>query len=264
MRPIAIPQDIRQHDQTMKVLKERLVLIRAGISRMHSLTPEVSIIIPACNEEACILKTLSSLSASATNKKVEIIVVNNNSTDATGELAAAAGAIIITENNQGITTARNAGLQRASGKFILNADADTIYPPQWIDRMLSPLMRDDIIMVYGNFSFLPSSNTSRILYTGYEYAADLSKWINKKFREEAVNVYGFTSAFKRQEGLVVDGFNHPPGTNEDGWLGVKLRKHFQKKLFEVSDRAALVWTSDRRIQMDGGLLKAGFKRLKKF
>jgi len=263
MRPIAIPQDIRQHNLAMEVLKEKLGRIRSGIESLYSLIPEVSIIIPAYNEEAGILKTLSSLSASATKKKVEIIVVNNNSADDTAKLAVAAGAICISENKQGITAARNAGLQRATGKLILNADSDTIYPPQWIDRMLSPLTNNEIAMVYGNFSFIPGNNTRRIVYTGYEYTADLFKWINKKFREEAVNIYGFNSAFRRSEGIAVDGFNHPPGTNEDGWLGVKLRNHFHKKLFEVKDRDALVWTSDRRIQMDGGLGKAIFKRLKR-
>ncbi len=263
MRSIAIPQHIRQHDYTVETLKERLELICSGIKSMHAPIPEVSIIIPAYNEEAGILKTLSSLSASVTNKKVEIIVVNNNSTDDTAALATAAGAICITENTQGITAARNAGLQKASGKFVLNADADTIYPPQWIERMLSPLMNDDVVMVYGNFSFIPGTNTSRFIYTVYEYISDFSKWINRKFREEAVNVYGFNSAFRRSEGIAVDGFNHPPGTNEDGWLGVKLSNHFHKKLYEVKDHEALVWTSDRRIQLDGGLRRAIFKRIKR-
>ncbi len=261
MRSIAIPQHIRQHDHTVAALKERLGVICSGIKSMHTLTPDVSIIIPAYNEEAGILKTLSSLSASVTNKKVEIIVVNNNSTDDTAGLAIAAGTICVTETIQGITAARNAGLQKASGKFILNADADTIYPPQWVDRMLAPLMNDDVVMVYGNFSFILSGNTSRTIYTVYEYVSDISRWINKKFREEAVNVYGFNSAFRRLEGIAVDGFNHPPGTNEDGWLGVKLRNHFHKKLYKVKDPEALVWTSDRRIQLDGGLSKAIFKRI---
>src|SRR5947209_7503361 len=136
MRPIAIPENIRFHNSTMEVLKARLTDIYSGIKSMYSSTPDVSIIIPAYNEEACILKTLSSLAASNTTKKVEIIVVDNNSTDSTVQLAELAGAICLHEWEQGITPARNAGLQQASGTFILNADADTIYPPRWIDSMV--------------------------------------------------------------------------------------------------------------------------------
>jgi glycosyltransferase involved in cell wall biosynthesis len=263
MRPIAIPQDILIHNQGMEIMKERCGLIRSGFKRMYSSTPEVSVIIPAYNEEACILKTLSSLSVNTTKSTVEFIVVNNNSTDATMDLAVSSGVTCIPEHEQGITAARNAGLQKASGKYILNADADTIYPPQWIDSMLLPLADENIAMVYGNFSFIPVLDTPRIIYTGYEYAADVSKWINKRFREEAVNIYGFNSAFRRSEAIEVEGFNHPPGTNEDGWLGVKLRNRFRKKFYEVKTPRARVWTSDRRIQMDGGLLKGIVKRIRR-
>ena len=81
------------------------------------------------------------------------------------------------------------------------------------------------------------------------------------FREEAVNIYGFNSAFRRVDGLYVDGFNHPAGSNEDGWLGIKLRKAYGT-LHEVKNTRALVWTSDRKIQAEGGLLKGMIKRIK--
>jgi hypothetical protein len=59
----------------------------------------------------------------------------------------------------------------------------------------------------------------------------------------------------------VDGFTHPPGTNEDGWLGLKLREKGFGKLHYVT--TAPVWTTDRRIQIDGGLWKAVWKRVKR-
>ena len=262
MRPVAIPESILTHDLPKEVLEKKIQTIRDNIQRLSSPHPEVTIIIPAYNEEEGILKTLSSLSASITAKKVEVIVVDNNSNDSTGKLAADAGAILILETHQSITSARNAGLREAKGKFILNADADTIYPPDWIDLMLAPLYHDNIAMVYGNYAFLPTTGTSRLIYCAYEYVADFSKWINKNFREEAVNIYGSNSAFRREEGLLVNGFDHPPDANEDGWLGLKLRNTFGKKLFCIRDSRAIVWTTDRRIQMDGGLIKGTLKRLK--
>ncbi|AMR27678.1 hypothetical protein A0257_11605 [Hymenobacter psoromatis] len=263
MRPIGIPANIQKHNQATEVLQRDVAAIRAQLQRLHSPTPEVSIVIPAYNEAENILKTLSSLAATTTRKTVEVIVVNNNSQDNTEALSISAGATCFTETTQGITPARNAGLQRATGKFVLNADGDTIYPPDWIDRMLEPLYRDDTAMVYGTFAFLPTTGIPRPVFLAYEYISDISKWINKRFREEAVNIYGFNSAFRRTEGLAVDSFNHPPGTNEDGWLGVKLREKFKKKFHHVTHPSAIVWTTDRRIQLDGGMLKGIMKRVRR-
>lgn len=262
MRPIAVPSYIARHNQPVEVLEQRVQEIGANLQKFFSADPEVSVIIPAYNEEQHILKTLSSLSASVTSKKIEVIVVNNNSQDRTGQLVRLAGVICVEENEQGITQARNTGLDMARGRYILNADADTIYPPHWIDLMTAPLYNEKVALTYGSHAFLPEGNTKRFVYFMYELATGVSRWLHT-FREEAVNVYGFSSAFRRLEGLEVDGFKHPPGTNEDGWLALKLRHAFVKKLYRVSNPHALAWTTDRRIQADGGLFKGIIKRLKR-
>lgn len=263
MRPIAIPANIQEYLQSNETLEAGLADIRARFQRLSAGTPEVSVVMPAYNEEASILKTLSCLSRSITNRSVEIIVVNNNSKDNTEAIVTSTGARCIRETKKGITPARNTGLAAARGKYILNADADTLYPPHWIEEMVKPLDNSNITSVYGRFSFIPTAGTPRLTYFFYEYAADFMRWVNKKFREEAVNAYGFNSGFKREEGLQVDGFNHPPGANEDGWLALKLREKGFGKLYYVTNIKALVWTTDRRIQMDGGLAKGFFKRIKR-
>jgi glycosyltransferase involved in cell wall biosynthesis len=228
-------------------------------------SPEVSVVIPAFNEEQNILKTLNTLVNNQSSFPVEIIVVNNNSKDRTEELVTKTGVKCILEKVPGITAARNAGLNVAKGKYILNADADTIYPINWIEEMVRPMAENnDVALVYGNFSFIPTAGTPRWVYFFYEYLADLLRWYNKTFKEEAVNVYGFNSGFKRDQGIAVRGFEHPPGTNEDGWLAVKLRENKFGKLYHVKNIKALVWTADRRIQLDGGLLKGSIKRIKRF
>lgn len=263
MRTFSIPSTVVQHYQPNHILETQLHRIKSNFARLLSLEPEVSVVIPAYNEEDNILKTLSSLAASTTKKRLEIIVVNNNSVDRTEELVKATGVSCIRETKQGITQARNAGLAVAKGKYIVNADADTIYPPEWIDEMVQPLCNNGIALTYGKFSFIPIARTTRMTYFFYEYLADFTRTMNTKYKEEAVNVYGFNSAFRREQGLQVDGFNHPPGTNEDGWLALKLRNKGFGKLYCVSKPNALVWTTDRRIQMDGGLWRATVKRLKR-
>ncbi len=226
--------------------------------------PLISVVIPAYNEEKNILQTLGSLCNNTTKFAVEIIVVNNNSKDSTASLVESCGIPCVLETKQGITAARNAGLYAANGSIVLNADADTIYPAYWIEYMATPLLNDSrVSMVYGSFSFIPTGSTPRWVYVFYEYFAAVARWINKYAKDEAVNVYGFNSGFRRQEGIEVNGFEHPPGTNEDGWLAVKLRTQKKGTLYCVRLPAAYAWTSDRRIQMDGGLIKGTITRLKR-
>ncbi|MBC7904503.1 MAG: glycosyltransferase family 2 protein [Gemmatimonadaceae bacterium] len=263
MRPIGIPAHVQEHNQPNAALQLKVEGIRQRFSALLKGEPEVSIVMPAYNEEENILGTLSSLSRTTTNRSVEFVVVNNNSKDRTESIVLSTGVRCITETKQGITHARNAGLSAARGKYILNADADTIYPPEWVEQMVRPLDDEKNAVTYGRFSFIPVAGTPRIVYVIYEYIADLMRYFNKYFREEAVNVYGFNSGFRKAQGDEVEGFNHPPQANEDGWMALKLRNKGFGKLYYVTNIRALVWTTDRRIQMDGGLLKGFLKRIKR-
>jgi glycosyltransferase involved in cell wall biosynthesis len=263
MRPVFIPLHIQQYTGTGDVTKTLEEINKAYHSLLKG-EPEVSIVMPAYNEEATIVQTLSSLCHNTTSRSVEIIVVNNNSKDGTEKLVKACGVTCLLETTQGITPARNAGLAKAKGKYILNADADTIYPKDWIEEMIKPLANNEnVAITYGRFSFIPVGSTGRVTYFFYEYFSDLSKLYNKYFKTEAVNVYGFNSGFRREQGLQVDGFNHPPGSNEDGYLALKLNKKGFGKLYQVTSPKAIVWTTDRRIQIDGGLFKGTIKRVKR-
>ncbi len=265
MRPITIPSYIQKlwvagYDSN----EQNIALIHRQYQKIQSANPEVSVVIPAYNEEKNILRTLLSLSANTTKRPVEIIVVNNNSADNTENLVKATGISCIPETKQGITAARNAGLSAARGKFVLNADADSIYPADWIEEMVAPLAKgENVAITYGRFGFIPTGNTSRVSYFFYEEMADTIRWVNKTFREEAVNVYGFNSGFRRSQGVEVNGFDHPAGANEDGWLAVKLRNKGFGKLYCVTNPRAMVWTADRRIEADGGLWKALFMRARR-
>ena len=263
MRSLSIPAYINSYLTDNCTSEDTIAGIKKAYQGLSKGTPEVSVVIPAYNEEASIVQTLASLCYNITSRSVEIIVVNNNSKDKTEELAKACGVTCILETTQGITPSRNAGLAKAKGKFILNADADTIYPKTWIERMVKPLDNDKVAITYGRFSFIPVGSTSRFTYFFYEYFSDLSKIYFKIFESEAVNVYGFNSGFRREQGLQVDGFNHPPTANEDGFLAHKLIKKGFGKIYCVSSSRAIVWTSDRRIQIDGGLIKGTWKRVKR-
>lgn len=109
---------------------------------------QVSIVIPAFNEEKYIENCLFSLlkSEQKTNISYEVILVDNNSTDKTIKLAQkfkkGMNLRIIKEKKQGRGAARARGCQEAKGQILLNADADTIFYEGWIENMTHSLTGD--------------------------------------------------------------------------------------------------------------------------
>jgi glycosyltransferase involved in cell wall biosynthesis len=265
MKPIFVPDQIKKYLQLNRNDGNVLHDIKAAYTNnLATSAPLISVVMPAYNEEENIVPTLASLCDNITSNPVEIIVVNNNSQDNTVALVKACGVTCIDETKQGITNARNKGLSQATGKYILNADADTIYPRDWIEEMTKPLINNQAVAItYGTFAFIPIGSTGRITYYIYEWLAELTRFYNRFKKTEAVNVYGFNSGFRREQGLQVNGFDHPPGTNEDGYLALKLTQKGFGKMYRVGRSNAIVWTTDRRIQIDGGLWKAISKRSKR-
>jgi glycosyltransferase involved in cell wall biosynthesis len=91
---------------------------------------QLSIVIPAFNEERLIERCLQSISVSLVANFTpcftsEIIVVDNNSTDNTAKLARRAGAQVVFEPINHIGRARNAGAAKATGDWLLFVDADS-------------------------------------------------------------------------------------------------------------------------------------------
>ncbi|GAA4779763.1 glycosyltransferase family A protein [Olivibacter ginsenosidimutans] len=261
MRPFFLPSYVREQLRANHWFIDRITEMNARISALNWGEPEVSIVIPAYNEEARILKTLSSLSYIISKYAIEIIVVDNNSNDNTKQLVEMAGAVYVFEGMQGVKYARNRGLLIAKGKYILNADADSIYSPYWVDVMVNELMDKNVGCIYGKFAFFPERNHSRLAYYLYECFADGYKWIKGTLRDKAMFVYGFNSGFRRTDGLAVGGFEHPEGSNEDGYLALKLRDQRFGALKLVKAKDAVVFTSSRRIDELGGPFRAFFKQI---
>lgn len=99
-------------------------------------SPLISVIVPVYNGQAYIEKCIGTIEGQ-TYPNLEIIIVNDGSKDGTGEvcerLALAYGNIrVLTLEDQGVSAARNAGLDEAKGAFVTFVDAD--------DRLLPDML----------------------------------------------------------------------------------------------------------------------------
>jgi len=95
---------------------------------------QLSVIIPAYNEEQYIGDCLKAI-FKQTEPADEVIVVDNNSTDKTAEIARELGARVVTEKQQGISFARNRGFDEAKYEIIARTDADTHVPKNWVQQI---------------------------------------------------------------------------------------------------------------------------------
>ncbi len=110
-------------------------------SLSESAQPEVSVIVPARNEEACLGAGLESL-AGQQDVSFEIIVVDDGSTDRTAATARSFAGVKLLEAGplpegwSGKSNAVYAGAQQACGQWLLFTDADTVHLPGSLARSL--------------------------------------------------------------------------------------------------------------------------------
>ncbi len=238
---------------------EAMKALKTGLSKFSPENPEVTISIPVYNEEKNILKTLASFARMQPKYATELLFVNNNSSDRTGEILEKLGVKTILEKKQGISFARQTGLENARGKYLLNADGDSIYPEGWIDTYVEHLKNPATSCVYGTYSFIPS-NSWRFTLSLYEFITRLLFLLRRK-KMDYFNVLGFNFAFRREDGVKVGGFNTKRLRWSDCWMAMTLLDLGKIELIRKPE--VRVWTSDRRLVYDGGLFKAILKRMRK-
>jgi len=257
-------------NQTLANPSVSAISLAERLQRFHDSDPEVSIIVPAYNEEKTLVQLLRSMADQRTHYRAELLVINNNSTDSTQALLDEYGVRSVFVREQGVAFARQAGLEVARGTYIANADADSTYPPTWLDTLIQPLTSGQISCTYGTYSFTPGPGASRLQLTFYEWASRLSSRLRSRSRE-STNVLGFNFAFRRADALAVGGFrldaghrgdqNQPGGPCEDGWMAHCLL--VRGRLHRVSSPKARARTSSRRLLQHGSLSQAFISRLRR-
>ena len=116
-----------------------------------------SVVIPAYNVEAYLDECLGSVAAQSFGDW-EAIVVDDGSTDSSAALAEAWGLKdnrfrILKQTNQGLSSARNAGMHLAQGEYLLFLDGDDWLEPDALQALSSELQDEDVLCFGGRRFF---------------------------------------------------------------------------------------------------------------
>lgn len=142
---------------------------------------KVSIIIPTYNVEKYIERCLQSV-ISQTYKNIQVIVIDDGSEDNTTKIAqemkakTTEGIVVqlITNNSKGVSSARNAGLDFANGKYVMFLDSDDFMDNKMVEQMVNyisdvDLATCDYINAYDNSN---DNNNQAFIETNNKYTIE--------------------------------------------------------------------------------------------
>lgn len=107
----------------------------------------ISVIVPVYNVECYLEKCIESICAQ-TYRHLEIILSDDGSTDRSGAICDAyaqkdSRILVIHKENGGLSDARNAGIEIASGKWFMFVDSDDTITPDTVERLYRAAMEND-------------------------------------------------------------------------------------------------------------------------
>lgn len=176
---------------------------------------DVSVVIPARDEENHIGRTLSSVrEALSGSASYEILVVDDGSTDRTTTIAEDHGARVLVSKTDTIGGSRNEGARAASGEVLVFLDADVSVTEGWGDRLQE---------------ILPELSRGSRLLTGRMCGVpDDAGWIERLWfdsrRRHGTHIGSGHMIVNRRFFLELGGFDASLRTGEDYELSMRVRR----------------------------------------
>ena len=117
----------------------------------------ISIIVTVYNEQEFLVECLDSI-LGQTFREFELICVDDGSTDGSPQLLEEyahrdSRISIITQENQGVSGARNSGFDVARGEYVLFLDADDFFEPTFFERVYAQAETDNADVVLVRFRY---------------------------------------------------------------------------------------------------------------
>lgn len=238
---------------------------RAAAEKTLDQSVAVSVIVATHDRPNDLRACLDGLVRQKTSRNCEIIVVDNNPMSGKTPLIVAAfpGVRLVSETRKGVAYARNAGIAASSGDIIITVDDDVVAPSDWLEKLITPFVRADVMCVTGNvFPFELRTVPQHLFETygegglgrGYtRFEVDRS-WFDKpsfqpvptwKLGGTANSAYRRSVFFREDIGLMDEalGPGMPSGVGEDIYLFYKILKANGTIVYQPG---AYIWHKHRR------------------
>ena len=192
----------------------------------------ISIIVPCFNSGKTIKRTIESLKNQTWSQK-EIIVVNDGSNDLNtlNILNSLEGVLIINQKNCGLSAARNAGANKAKGRFLFFIDSD-----DWIE--------EDCLELMFNYSKENCSNNNYFIFSDIVLEGNITKNVTKNynfFEQLFLNQVPYSIFIERNTWQLNNGYDENMRLGYEDWefnirLGAKniFGKRLPLPLFHYS------------------------------
>lgn len=182
----------------------------------------ISIVIPARNEEKLLPDCLRSLKGQSYRGDYEIIVVDNGSTDSTAAAARQFDVRLITANaEKNVAYARQTGADAADGDIIVQADADTVYPAGWLQRIADQFAaHPKAAAVAGRFAYREKFTWSWL----ERFVRNILNLAFTFFNKKPLLISGATFAFRRGAFIAAGGYGGLCYSADQYGIAGKLRK----------------------------------------
>lgn len=135
---------------------------------------KLSIIVPVYNSEKYLLRSLQSIMNQDIGAyNYEVIVINDGSSDGSENVVLDLAEnfknlIYVSQNNQGVSAARNAGLAMAQGEYITFIDSDDQIEINSLKPILQKLAKDNLDILYPNINRYSESGEELGIYRNSE------------------------------------------------------------------------------------------------
>lgn len=124
---------------------------------------KISVVVPVYNSEKYLRRCVDSILAQ-TLKEIEIILVNDGSTDQSSticdEYAKNQNIKVIHQKNSGPATARNVGIQSATGEYIGFVDSDDYIAPEMYEALYNRANMDNIDIVTCGYNIVEGTKVT--------------------------------------------------------------------------------------------------------